>query len=148
MMPRDFRNSSAATASLPFCVAKWISTRYSNVPLQKWWKHIVLDKTQTADDSYSWDDASVRLTGAIDDIVYSHRLLVGPRADSAAVARVHEVISESHTPRQTTLLVRVNGHVYDSCWQAHEIGLEEIVLAYLGQGTPRVIVPDLAEVAS
>jgi hypothetical protein len=44
-------------------VAKWISTRYSNVPLQKWWKHIVLDKTQTADDSYSWDDAGVRVKG-------------------------------------------------------------------------------------
>ena len=44
-------------------VAKWISTRYSNVPLQKWWKHIVLDKTQTADDSYSWGDASVRVKG-------------------------------------------------------------------------------------
>jgi ABC-2 type transport system ATP-binding protein len=77
-------------------------------------------------------------------------LLVGPRADPASVARIHHVISESHTPRQTSLLVRVNGHVYDMCWQAHEVGLEEIVLAYLGQGAPRLAVPrlDYEEVAS
>jgi hypothetical protein len=30
------------------------------------------------------------------------------------------------------VLVRANGHVYDSCWEQHEIDLEEIVLAYLG----------------
>jgi ABC-2 type transport system ATP-binding protein len=42
------------------------------------------------------------------------------------------VIRESHTERQTTLLVRMNGHVYDTCWEIHEVDLEEIVLAYLG----------------
>ena len=68
----------------------------------------------------------------IADIVASHRLLTGPRGDSASVARVHDVIRESHTERQTTLLVRANGHVYDSCWEQHEVDLEEIVLAYLG----------------
>ena len=38
----------------------------------------------------------------------------------------------SHTPRQTTLLVRANGHVYDAVWELHPVDLEEIVLAYLG----------------
>ena len=45
---------------------------------------------------------------------------------------MHDVIRASHTERQTTLLVRANGHVYDSCWEQHEVDLEEIVLAYLG----------------
>ena len=54
------------------------------------------------------------------------------RSDAASVVRVHDVIRESHTERQTTLLVRANGHVYDSCWEQHEVDLEEIVLAYLG----------------
>ena len=74
----------------------------------------------------------------IDEIVASHRLLTGPRSDPAAVARVHQVIRESHTERQTTLLVRANGHVYDACWELHDVDLEEIVLAYLGYGTHRV----------
>jgi hypothetical protein len=44
-------------------VAKWLTTRYSNVQLQKWWKHIIVDKATTLDDSYSWDDPA-RLKGA------------------------------------------------------------------------------------
>ena len=56
----------------------------------------------------------------------------GRASDAASVARVHDVIRESHTERQTTLLVRANGHVYDTCWEQHEVDLEEIVLAYLG----------------
>ena len=51
---------------------------------------------------------------------------------------MHQVIRESHTERQTTLLVRANGHVYDSCWEVHEVDLEEIVLAYLGRRRPAV----------
>ena len=75
---------------------------------------------------------ATQLNGSIPEIVASHRLLTGPRSDAASVARVHDVIRESHTERQTTLLVRANGHVYDSCWEQHEVDLEEIVLAYLG----------------
>jgi ABC-2 type transport system ATP-binding protein len=48
------------------------------------------------------------------------------------VARVHQVIRESHNERRTTLLVRASGHVYDACWQVDEVDLEEIVLGYLG----------------
>ncbi len=63
--------------------------------------------------------------------------LVGPKGAGKTtpdVARVHEVIRTSHAERQTTLLVRANGHVYDARWELHELGLEEIVLAYLEQG--------------
>jgi hypothetical protein len=75
---------------------------------------------------------ATQLNGSISEIVASHRLLTGPRSDGASVARVHDVIRESHTERQATLLVRANGHVYDSCWKQHAVDLEEIVLAYLG----------------
>jgi ABC-2 type transport system ATP-binding protein len=50
---------------------------------------------------------------------------------------MHGVVRESHAERQTTLLVRANGHVYDSRWTVHELDLEEIVLAYLGQDAAR-----------
>ena len=65
-----------------------------------------------------------------------HRLLTGPRCEPTAVARLHDVIRESHTERQSTLLVRANGHVYDSSWELHEVDLEEIALAYLGRRGP------------
>ena len=96
--------------------------------------HIIADLERVCDHLVILSAARVQLAGPIEQIVASHRLLTGPRTDPAAVARVHAVIRESHTERQTTLLVRANGHVYDSCWQLHEVDLEEIVLAYLGLG--------------
>ena len=97
--------------------------------------HIVADLERICDHLIILSTARVQLAGSIDRIVASHRLLVGPRTEPTQVARMHDVIRESHTERQTTLLVRANGHVYDTCWQQHEIDLEEIVLAYLGHGS-------------
>jgi ABC-2 type transport system ATP-binding protein len=94
--------------------------------------HLLADLERVCDHLVILSQSQTQLTGSIDDVVASHRLLTAPRTDPAAVARVHEVIRESHTERQTTLLVRANGHVYDACWQVHPVDLEEIVLAYLG----------------
>jgi ABC-2 type transport system ATP-binding protein len=94
--------------------------------------HIVSELERVCDYLVTLADSRVQLAGSIAEIVASHRVLTGPRSDAASVARVHNVIRESHTERQTTLLVQANGHLYDSCWQQHEVDLEEIVLAYLG----------------
>ena len=96
--------------------------------------HIVADLERVCDHLVILSHARTQLVGPIDEIVASHRLLTGPRTDPATVERVHDVIRESHTERQTTLLVRANGHVYDASWELHEVDLEEIVLAYLGYG--------------
>jgi ABC-2 type transport system ATP-binding protein len=94
--------------------------------------HIVADLERVCDHLVILSHARTLLAGEIEDIVAGHRLLTGPLSDPATVARVHQVVRESHTPRQTSLLVRANGHVYDACWEIHPIDLEEIVLAYLG----------------
>ncbi|HEX6762815.1 MAG TPA: ABC transporter ATP-binding protein [Gaiellaceae bacterium] len=94
--------------------------------------HIVAELERVCDHLVTLAEGATQLSGPIPEIVARHRLLTGPRGDVASVARVHDVIRESHTERQTTLLVRANGHVYDSCWEQHEVDLEEIVLAYLG----------------
>jgi ABC-2 type transport system ATP-binding protein len=96
--------------------------------------HIVADLERVCDRVVILAQARTLLAASIDDALASHRLLTGPRTEAAAVARVHDVIRESHTNRQTSLLVRSNGHVYDAPWEIHEVDLEEIVLAYLGYG--------------
>jgi ABC-2 type transport system ATP-binding protein len=96
--------------------------------------HIVADLERICDHIVMLSESRQVLSGSIEEIVARHRLLTGPRGDAANVARVHQVIRESHTARQTTLLVRADGHVYDSCWTPREVDLEEIVLAYLGYG--------------
>ena len=94
--------------------------------------HIVADLERICDRLIILANGRTQLVGPLEDILADHRLLTGPRTDATAVARVHQVIRESHTERQTTLLVRATGHVYDSRWEMHEVDLEEIVLAYLG----------------
>jgi ABC-2 type transport system ATP-binding protein len=96
--------------------------------------HIVAELERVCDHLVILAHARAELAGPIDEILAGHRLLTGPRTDPAAVARMHDVIRERHTERQTTLLVRANGHVYDADWELHEVDLEEIVLAYLGYG--------------
>jgi ABC-2 type transport system ATP-binding protein len=43
------------------------------------------------------------------------------------------VVKATQTPRQTRLLVRVDGPVLDPSWEVTEVGLEDIVLAYMEQ---------------
>jgi ABC-2 type transport system ATP-binding protein len=96
--------------------------------------HIIAELERVCDHLVILAQARAELAGPIDEIVAGHRLLTGPRTDAGAVARVHDVIRERHTERQTTLLVRADGHVYDADWELHEVDLEEIVMAYLGYG--------------
>jgi hypothetical protein len=44
-------------------VAKWLHSRYSNVPLQKWWDYIV-EKGNKHEPSYQWADLSARIKGS------------------------------------------------------------------------------------
>jgi len=94
--------------------------------------HILADLERVCDHLVILSHARTLLVGAIDDILAEHRLVTGPRADAASVARGSDVIRERRTERQTSLLVRSNAHVYDARWEQHEVDLEEIVLAYLG----------------
>jgi ABC-2 type transport system ATP-binding protein len=95
--------------------------------------HIISDLERVCDYLIILSDARVQLAGDIDEIVRSHKRLIGPRTLTAAVARIHDVIEERHTERQTTMLVRINGHLFDQSWEMHDVTLEEIVLAYMGQ---------------
>ncbi len=96
--------------------------------------HLIADLERVCDHLVILVDGRTQLAGTIDEILASHRLLTGPRGEAAELAHAHEVVRQSHTERQTTLLVRANGHVYDARWELHDLDLEEIVLAYLGRG--------------
>ena len=99
--------------------------------------HILADLERVCDHLVILATGRTQLVGSIDEIVAGHRLLTGPRDAAEDVTRMHDIVRESHADRQTTLLVRANGHIYDSRWTVHELDLEEIVLAYLGQDAAR-----------
>jgi ABC-2 type transport system ATP-binding protein len=99
--------------------------------------HILADLERVCDHIVILATGQTQLVGSIEEIVAGHRLLTGPRDAAEDVTRMHDIVRESHADRQTTLLVRANGHIYDSRWTVHELDLEEIVLAYLGQDAAR-----------
>ena len=59
--------------------------------------HIVAELERVCDHLVTLAQGATQLNGSISEIVASHRLLTGPRSDAASVARVHDVIRESHT---------------------------------------------------
>ena len=95
--------------------------------------HIITDLERVCDYLIILSASRVQLAGDIEEIVRFHKWLVGPRTDPAAVASIHNVVEERHTERQTTLLVRVNGHLFDPSWEVRDATLEDIVLAYMSQ---------------
>jgi ABC-2 type transport system ATP-binding protein len=95
--------------------------------------HIIGDLERVCDYLIILSASYVQLVGDMQEIGRTHKRLVGPRQDVDALASVHTVIETSQTERQTTLLVRTNGPLFDTSWEIQEVSLEDIVLAYLSQ---------------
>ena len=75
----------------------------------------------------------VQLCGDIDTLLDEHHVLVGPRKATTAIEKTRTIVQAERTARQTTLLVRGNAPVIDPDWESADVGLEEMVLAYMGQ---------------
>ncbi len=109
--------------------------------------HLVADLERVCDHIVMLSASRVQVCGDIDDVLAEHRVLVGPNKDTSAIERDHHVVQITRTPRQASLLVRLNGPVVDPAFQASDVGLEELVLAYLGEeaaaapGVPGVPAP-------
>jgi len=99
--------------------------------------HLISDLERVCDHLIVLVDSRVRVAGAVDELLATHHLLSGPRRDPASLPDGVEVISASHTDVQTTLLVRTGGPVFDPVWTVSEVGLEDLVLAYMKQATGR-----------
>jgi ABC-2 type transport system ATP-binding protein len=102
--------------------------------------HLIADIERVCDHLVLLAASRVQLCGDTETLLAQHRILAGPRKDTAAIARTHAIVREDSTARQTTLLVRLNGPVIDPAWDVEEPTLEEIVLGYMsqddaGQGT-------------
>jgi ABC-2 type transport system ATP-binding protein len=97
--------------------------------------HLIADLERVCDFLVLLIASEVRLSGDIEELVAAHKVLIGPRRSTIGIPGVEAVVQASHAERQTTLLVRTRGPVYDPAWTVQDVDLEELVLAYMGQST-------------
>jgi ABC-2 type transport system ATP-binding protein len=95
--------------------------------------HLVADLERVCDYLIVLVASRVRVAGQVEELLASHYHLTGARCDPATLPADWQVISASHTDRQSTLLIRTTTPVHDPAWVVEQVGLEDLVLAYMSQ---------------
>jgi len=98
--------------------------------------HLVGDLERVCDHLVLLAASRVQLCGDTDDLLATHKILVGARKDTSALERTHTIVHAERTARQDTLLVRLGGPVIDPGYEIADVSLEELVLGYMGAGGP------------
>lgn len=93
--------------------------------------HDISDLERICDHLVVLTNSTVRIAGDVEDLLATHCRLSGPRRDLDTLPDAQQVISASHTDRQTTVLVRTEAPVLDPVWTVGRLTLEDLVLAYL-----------------
>jgi ABC-2 type transport system ATP-binding protein len=93
--------------------------------------HLIADLERVCDYLIVLVASQVRVAGEVSALLASHRRLSGPRRDPGTLPAGQDVIEESHTDKQSTLLVRTGEPVHDPAWTVTPVSLEELVLAYM-----------------
>jgi ABC-2 type transport system ATP-binding protein len=95
--------------------------------------HLVHDLERVCNHLILLTASRVRLCGDIDDVLSAHRMLVGPRRSIPELERLFTVVKATQTERQSRVLARLDGPVLDPAWEVSEVGLEDIILAYMSE---------------
>lgn len=93
--------------------------------------HLLSDIERVCDYLIVLAHGEVRLAGDVEELLCQHRVLTGPRRDPLRLPADQTVIRESHTDRQSIIVVRTTAPVLDPAWTVSDLGLEELVLAYM-----------------
>jgi ABC-2 type transport system ATP-binding protein len=95
--------------------------------------HLVADLERVCDYLIVLVASRVQIAGPVDELLAQHHRLIGERRDPATLPSNQEVIESSQTERQSTILIRTTDPILDPAWTVEDVGLEDLVLAYMGQ---------------
>ncbi len=95
--------------------------------------HLVADLERVCDYLVVLVASHVQVADDVAELLATHHRISGPRRDSRGLPADQHVIEESHTDRQTTLLVQTDQPILDPAWTTRSVTLEDLVLAYMGQ---------------
>jgi ABC-2 type transport system ATP-binding protein len=93
--------------------------------------HLLSDIERVCDHLVLLAAGNLQLHGDVDRLLSEHKVLTGPRRDTAKLPADTQVVSEKHSERQSTFLIRTTRQVLDPFWSVSDVGLEELVLAYM-----------------
>ena len=94
--------------------------------------HLLADIERVCDHLIILAAARVQIAGDVDELLSTHRVMTGPRRALDEIPDGLDVISSAESDRQTVAVVRGSGATFDARWSSEQIGLEELVLAYMG----------------
>jgi ABC-2 type transport system ATP-binding protein len=93
--------------------------------------HVLAELERVADYLILLSRGRVQVTGEVDGLLASHRMLTGPAAEVDRYAE-RPVVHLRRAQAQAHLLVRASADdPVPPGWEAHPVGLEELTLAYL-----------------
>jgi ABC-2 type transport system ATP-binding protein len=95
--------------------------------------HLITDIERVCDYLVVLIGSRIRVAGEVSKLLASHHQLSGPRRDPGTLPADQEVITGSHTDRQSTLLIRTSAPILDPAWTVRPVSLEDLVLAYMSQ---------------
>jgi ABC-2 type transport system ATP-binding protein len=95
--------------------------------------HLITDIERVCDYLIVLTSSRIRVAGEVSDLLASHHQLSGPRRDLGTLPADQKVITESHTDRQSTLLIRTSTPIIDPAWTVRPVSLEDLVLAYMSR---------------
>jgi len=93
--------------------------------------HLVSDLERVCDYLIVLVASQVQVAGEVDELLATHVRISGGRG--AAEPDGVEVLEESHTERQTTLVVRAPKPIDDPKWTVEALTMEDLVLAYMAR---------------
>jgi ABC-2 type transport system ATP-binding protein len=95
--------------------------------------HVLAELDRVADYLVLLTRGQVRVADTMEDLLARHRVLTGPAAAADHLAGELDVVQSRRAEAQAHLLVRGSGpdDPVPPGWEAHPVGMEELVLAYL-----------------
>jgi ABC-2 type transport system ATP-binding protein len=104
--------------------------------------HVVSELENHCDYLVLINSGRVQLAGPIDELIADHAVFTGPSEEVGRLQTLPTVISAKSGSRMATVVARRTAmlSVHDS-WEAHELTLEELVLAYMENPRAAVLPP-------
>ena len=90
--------------------------------------HLVADLERACDYLIVLVASRIRIAGEVSALLGSHHRLSGPRREPGSLPASQEVITESHTDKQSNLLIRTDEPLFDPSWTVKPVSLEALVL--------------------